>query len=81
MSLSNPSESVLVALDVPSAQRAVELSRQLEDHVGGFKVGLELFCSNGPQIVDTTPMRHDAGSFQGDAPAAFGTVDGGVGAR
>ncbi|RYX84920.1 orotidine-5'-phosphate decarboxylase [bacterium] len=52
MSLSNPSESVLVALDVPSSERAIDLSRKLEGHVGGFKIGLELFCSSGPQIVD-----------------------------
>ena len=52
MSLSNPSDSVLVALDVPSGERALELARQLEGHVGGFKVGLELFCTCGPQIVE-----------------------------
>ncbi|BCM92088.1 orotidine 5'-phosphate decarboxylase [Abditibacteriota bacterium] len=52
MSLSNPSDSVLVALDVPSRERAVELSQKLEGHVGGFKIGLELFCANGPQIVE-----------------------------
>lgn len=48
----NPSESVLVALDVPSSERALELARQLEPHVGGFKIGLELFCASGPQIVE-----------------------------
>jgi orotidine-5'-phosphate decarboxylase len=52
MPLSNPSQSVLVALDVPSAERALELVRQLEPHVGGFKIGLELFCASGPQIVE-----------------------------
>ncbi len=52
MSLSNPSDSVFVALDMPSGERALELSRKLEEHVGGFKIGLELFCSCGPQIVE-----------------------------
>ncbi len=52
MPFPNPSQSVLVALDVPSSERALELARQLEPHVGGFKVGLELFCSSGPQIVE-----------------------------
>ncbi len=45
-------ESVLVALDVPSSERALELAHQLEPHVGGFKIGLELFCACGPQIVE-----------------------------
>ena len=52
MNLSNPQDSVLVALDVPTKERALTLVSQLEDHVGGFKVGLELFCSCGPQIVE-----------------------------
>lgn len=45
-------ESVLVALDVPTKERALALANQLEDHVGGFKIGLELFCACGPQIVE-----------------------------
>lgn len=52
MSLQNPAESVLVALDVPTAERALQLSQMLEGHVGGFKIGLELFCGSGPQIVE-----------------------------
>jgi orotidine-5'-phosphate decarboxylase len=49
---SSPHESVLVALDVPTQERALELASQLEGHVGGFKIGLELFCACGPQIVE-----------------------------
>ena len=45
-------QSVLVALDVPTPEKALNLARQLENHVGGFKVGLELFCACGPQIVE-----------------------------
>lgn len=48
----SPHNAVLVALDVPTRERALELARQLEDHVGGFKIGLELFCACGPQIVE-----------------------------
>lgn len=47
------SSSVFVALDVPTPQQAVELARVLKPHVGGFKIGLELFCSCGPRIVET----------------------------
>ena len=43
---------VLAALDVPSQDSAMQLSQLLQSHVGGFKVGLELFCSTGPSIVE-----------------------------
>lgn len=43
---------VLVALDVPSREEALRLAEALRPHVGGFKVGLELFCSAGPAIVE-----------------------------
>ncbi|HVF10932.1 MAG TPA: orotidine-5'-phosphate decarboxylase [Abditibacteriaceae bacterium] len=43
---------VLVALDVPTAAAALELAQRLRPYVGGFKVGLELFCAAGPAIVE-----------------------------
>ncbi|MBV9469312.1 MAG: orotidine-5'-phosphate decarboxylase [Abitibacteriaceae bacterium] len=43
---------IFVALDVPAATAAVQLAQQLHPHVGGFKIGLELFCAAGPQIVE-----------------------------
>ena len=52
MNPENPQQSVLVALDVPTRQRALELASQLSSHVGGLKIGLELFCACGPQIVE-----------------------------
>ncbi len=48
----SPQDSVLVALDVPTRERALELAQQLEAHVGGFKIGLELFCACGPGIIE-----------------------------
>lgn len=42
---------LLIALDVPELDRAVELARRLEGEVGGFKVGLELFAAHGPAAV------------------------------
>jgi len=42
---------IIVALDVPTAERALELAEQLAPHVGAFKVGKELFVSAGPEIV------------------------------
>jgi orotidine-5'-phosphate decarboxylase len=43
---------VLVALDVSSQDEALQLAQRLRPHVGGFKVGLELFCSTGPSVVE-----------------------------
>ena len=42
---------IIVALDVPTAERALDLVRQLAGHVGAFKIGKELFTSAGPEIV------------------------------
>ncbi len=42
---------IIVALDVPDADRAVDLARRVAPHVGAFKVGKELFVSTGPGIV------------------------------
>jgi orotidine-5'-phosphate decarboxylase len=54
MSTSNNSRPpVFVALDVASEASAVALAKQLQEHVGGFKIGLELFCSCGPRIVES----------------------------
>ena len=52
MNPEDPQQSVLVALDVPTRERALELAGQLSSHVGGLKIGLELFCACGPQIVE-----------------------------
>jgi len=45
-------QRVFVALDVPSRERAIALASQLESAVGGYKIGLELFVSCGPQIFE-----------------------------
>lgn len=44
---------VFVALDVPTAEQAVDLVRDLAPVVGGFKIGSELFTAAGPDIVRT----------------------------
>jgi orotidine-5'-phosphate decarboxylase len=43
--------TLLVALDVPTGDDAVRLARDLQPHVGGFKVGLGLLMGEGPGIV------------------------------
>ena len=43
---------LVVALDVPLADEAMRLVEQLRGIVGMFKVGKQLFTSEGPQIVE-----------------------------
>lgn len=43
---------LIVALDVHTSQKAIELVKALEADVGYFKIGLELFGSCGPSIVE-----------------------------
>ncbi len=42
---------VIIALDTPDEQKALETVRLLKNKISIFKVGLELFCSQGPEIV------------------------------
>ena len=51
---------ILVALDVPSVEQAWELVDSLTGYVGGFKIGLELFTTAGPELVKAIRKR---GSF------------------
>lgn len=44
---------LIVALDVPSAEAAVELIDRLEGTCQWFKVGMELFTATGPAILET----------------------------
>jgi orotidine-5'-phosphate decarboxylase len=42
---------IIAALDVPTAEAALELARKVAPLVGAFKIGSELFTSAGPDIV------------------------------
>jgi len=44
-------DRLVVALDVPTAGEALVLARRLQGRVGMLKVGLELFCAEGPAFV------------------------------
>ncbi|GAU07514.1 orotidine-5'-phosphate decarboxylase [Desulfoplanes formicivorans] len=47
------SQKLIVALDFPSREQALAMARTLSGHVRWVKVGLELFCRTGPEIVST----------------------------
>jgi orotidine-5'-phosphate decarboxylase len=44
-------DKLIIALDVETPSKALELVKQLRDSAGVFKVGSQLFTSAGPQIV------------------------------
>ena len=44
-------DRLIVALDVDSSRRALELVDMLRDSVGMFKIGMQLFTAAGPEIV------------------------------
>jgi orotidine-5'-phosphate decarboxylase len=46
-------DQLLVALDVETGARALDLAAQLRDIAGGFKVGSRLFMTEGPNLVRT----------------------------
>lgn len=50
-------ERLIVALDVPTADAALELAGKLEDQCRWFKVGLELYIAAGPAIVEKLAAR------------------------
>src|SRR5258706_4922633 len=47
----NAKDKLIVALDVDSADRALDLFDALIEEVGRFKIGLQLFTAAGPDIV------------------------------
>lgn len=51
---------IIVALDVPTVERALSLAEQLAPVVGAFKIGSELFTSVGPDVIRR--IRHTGGS-------------------
>jgi orotidine-5'-phosphate decarboxylase len=45
-------ECIILALDVPGYDEAMDVVRTFRDHIDIFKIGLELFTSAGPRIVE-----------------------------
>jgi orotidine-5'-phosphate decarboxylase len=51
VSISKPAEKIIVALDVDSAGEARAIVHELNDVVGAFKIGLQLFTAAGADFV------------------------------
>ena len=49
--MTSAKDRIVFPLDVPSEQEARQWVDRLKDHVGMFKVGLELFIRSGPALV------------------------------
>jgi orotidine-5'-phosphate decarboxylase len=49
--MTNVADKIIVALDVPTKERALELVEQLRGEISFFKIGLQLYTAEGPEIV------------------------------
>ena len=54
---------IVFPLDFPSFREAEKHIRLLSDRVGMFKIGLELFIREGPEVIRKTRQLSDAGIF------------------
>ena len=54
---------LIFPLDVPTYDEAIRYVELLKEYVGIFKVGLELFVSVGPKILNAIKERSEAGIF------------------
>src|ERR1700750_1438222 len=49
--MTKTADKIIVALDVPTKKRALELVEQLGGEISFFKIGLHLYTAEGPEIV------------------------------
>ena len=61
--MKKPKDYIIFPLDVSSRDQAIKYVDILKDHVGLFKVGLELFITQGPDILKAISEITDAGIF------------------
>jgi len=48
----NPKDRIILALDVDTHEKALKLVKDLAPYVGAFKIGMQLYNSIGPAIVN-----------------------------
>src|SRR6184192_4049494 len=51
--MTNAADKIIVALDVPTKEKALGLVKQLRDQISFFKIGLQVYTAEGPEIVRT----------------------------
>jgi len=61
--MKTPKDYIVFPLDVPDYDQAMGYVETLKEDVGLFKVGLELFISQGPKIIDAIRNVSSAGIF------------------
>ena len=61
--MKTPKEFIIFPLDLPDFDQAMHYVKILKDSVGLFKVGLELFISQGPEILKSIRELGGAGIF------------------
>ncbi len=61
--MKEPKDYIIFPLDLPTYNEAMSYVERLTDHVGLFKVGLELFISQGPDIIKSIQDTGTAGIF------------------
>ena len=49
--MTKAADKIIVALDVPSKKEALSLVEQLRDQISFFKIGLQLYTAEGPEMV------------------------------
>ena len=49
--MTEAADKIIVALDVPTKKEALELVEKLRDRISFFKIGLQLYTAEGPEIV------------------------------
>ncbi len=49
--MTTPADKIIIALDVATKKKALELVEQLRGEISFFKIGLQLYTAEGPEIV------------------------------
>jgi orotidine-5'-phosphate decarboxylase len=63
MNMKRPKDYIVFPLDMPSFDDAMRYVERLKAHIGLFKVGLELFISEGPSVLRAIREAGGAGIF------------------
>src|SRR6201984_208957 len=49
--MTKAADKIIVALDIATKEKALELVEELRDRISFFKIGLQLYTAEGPEIV------------------------------